>query len=138
MTHDIRKLITDIRTWEAADKAYKEADDAYEALGIQVHDYNLWVARADAIIALENSIPDFVALSVSDVLPSHHLLAAFVALADAYEAQAAALDELRTRIARIGDEHLGLYQMTMTTEWTLDVIEETLKAKLTGNDEGDA
>lgn len=97
MTIDISELITNIRAWEAADKAYKQAHDAYllsEEVEPKDHDAaqcawdkrtTTYHDRNDAAMAVHGSFHDDTDL------------AAFVALADHCEQLQVRIDDLETK-----------------------------------------
>ena len=121
-THEIGELVTRIRAAQAALTAYEEARKTLTG--------GAWVNK-NTIEAC--AYLDECSMAINGKFHEAKTLAAFIALADAHEAASARVaaleaerDTVYKRIARIGDEHLDLFQMTMTTEWTLDVLEERL------------
>lgn len=122
MTHDIRKLITGIREWEAADKAYKEARKTLTG--------GAWVNKQtiEACAYL-----DECSMAINGKFHEARTLAAFVALADAYEAQAARIE----RAMRIEGYYPEEYEIGEGERMANDMRDE-FRAALTGNDEGEA
>jgi hypothetical protein len=156
MTHDIRKLITGIREWERADKAYRAAHKAWYASSEDDDDAALeLLGKTEA--QLRRAAAWHTATPIMDDKP----LKAFVALADAYEAQAAenlklwqAYNTLFAGVWMISDYELSdstnlrehaeeTIKLAKQTINLVDAIEledarDEFRAALTGNDEGDA
>lgn len=122
MTHDIRKLITDIRAWEAADKAYREARKTLTGGALT----NRQTQDAAAYL-------DKCSMAINGKFHEDKTLAAFVALADAYEAQAARIE----RALRIEGWYPEQYEINDYTRGG-NAMHDEFRAALTGNDEGDA
>jgi hypothetical protein len=106
MTHDIRKLITGIRAWERSVAAFEATSEPGFIRNVA------WMQMSKA------------SKKVTGRDHSTRALAAFVALADAYEAQAAAL----RAIADAPD----------SSDAYAELLKRMALEALTGNDEGDA
>jgi hypothetical protein len=132
MTHDIRKLITDIRKWERADKAFTVAQKAWYAAADEDDDATYEV-RGVALEALRKA----AAWYTDKPHDEEKALAAFVALADAYDAQAARIAAaLAIETAHPDTISGGLNNVQMAVGW--NEARDEFRAALTGNDEGDA
>jgi hypothetical protein len=104
--NDIQLIIRHIRVWEVADKAYAEAlDTVDEAIATATITSELIAVRDEKRTALIASVPDFVSRSTPDLVPSHHLLAALVALVNELEAVQRSNESLTKRLIGVYDDN---------------------------------